>query len=132
MPLHAELQTFFDSHAAKTCDCRRAAHDQLAPVLAAVQDIRAHLNDLEAKLEQAELAAHDQVLDNTMGWMHTRLDAAKQRCEGVRREIRDLAKSLVEVEQCFDQGVIDTNLVLVAHGKDGTIAIATPVAPSVP
>lgn len=127
--LHPALQAVVDAHRAKTCQCRRDAHDQLAPILAAVQGIRAHVNDLEAQLEQAELAAHDGALDNTMNWMHTRLNAAKERCEGARREIRDLAKALVEVEQCFDQGVIDLNTLLTVHGKDGTIAQATPSVP---
>lgn len=134
MALHPELQKFFDTHAAKTCDCKRAAHDQLGPILTLCQEIRTHIHDLEARLEQAELAAHDHALDGKFEWMHTRLNAGKVRCENFRREARDLAKVLVEIEESFNQDVIDMNTMLAIRGSGGTIATATPVAvtPSVP
>lgn len=118
----ARLQAFFDTHQAKTADMKRRGHDQLSIVMQAVDEISAHMNDLQSQLTQAELEAHDHALDGKYQWMHTRLDAAILRGGNVRREIRDWARVLVEVEESFNQDVIDVNAVLAIRGKDGTMA----------
>lgn len=122
--MHAELQSFFDANQEKTADCKRAAHDQLSTIMGMCDTVDAHISDLQSKLTQAELAAHDHVLDGKMEWMHTRLAAAKHRASEFRRAGRDLARVLVEVEESFNQDTLDVATMLSVRGKDGTVAMA--------
>lgn len=130
--MHAELQAFFTANAAATCDCKRVAHEQMAPMMQSGAAIVAHLHDLKHKLTLAELAPHDHALDGKFEWMHTRLDAGIVRVAEWLRSGRDLAKVLVEVDQGFTQDVINLNAMLQVKGADGTVARIFPAPPSVP
>jgi hypothetical protein len=128
--MHPELQGFFDAHGAKTAGLKRAAHDSLSQLMQMCDEIDAHISDLQSKLTQAELAAHDHALDGKLEWMHTRLNAAKHMAAEYRRAARGLARVLVEVDESFSQDVIDVNTMLAVRGRDGTKA--TGPAASVP
>lgn len=101
--MHEALRTFFDNHREKTCACKRAAHDQLGPILDATLGVEQHIRDLQAQLTRAELAPHDAELDGKMEWMHVRLRSALQRCENTKTALRDLAKVIAEVEAGFTE-----------------------------
>ncbi len=79
----------------------------------------AHLSDLEDKLVDAELAAHDGSLDPLMGWMHTRIAAAKTKFEELRRVVRESARAMAEAEGGFNKDQIDMARMLAARGKEG-------------
>jgi hypothetical protein len=101
--LHAELESFFDAHKAKTGQCKRKAHDELSRLMATLDEIAAHFNDLTSKLTAAELASHDHAIDGKMEWMHTRLRAGGTCVDEMRAALRRLARVSVEIEQGFDQ-----------------------------
>lgn len=114
--MHPALRTFFDTHQAKTCACKRQVHDDLGPIMQTMDGVTNHLNDLQTKLTMAELAEHDHALDGKLQWMHTRLEAGLIRAAAVRTAVRDMAKVLVEVEESFSQDVIDLNFALSGKG----------------
>lgn len=110
--MHKELSAFFETHAEKTSEHKRAAHDQMSPMIEMVAGVQTHVIDLQSKLHQAELARHDHSLDPKMAWMHKRLRVVGERAAACRVAIAELAKSLVDLESGFDKDTIDINTML--------------------
>jgi hypothetical protein len=96
-----------DTHASGTATLRAAVHQALRPQFTVLHDVRAHLATLERELHDAELAAHDGVLDDKMRYMHTRIAAAQQYADATVASLRALAQVLVEVEKGLAQDALE-------------------------
>jgi hypothetical protein len=114
--LHPALQRFVDKHRATTVDHKRAAHDQLRPILGMASTMLAHLNALQQELTAAELEEHDHALDGTLNFMHTRLKGAQDKCAEFIRVGRELAQIYVEVARGLESDIEAANRIL--NGPD--------------
>jgi hypothetical protein len=110
--MHPALAHFFDTHREGTAAHKRAMHDQLAPIMETAGAIRSHAITLEAKLQAAELEAHDHVLDGKMEYMHGKLRVLEQRAAAVQVAGRELAHALADVEHSFTQDALDVDAAL--------------------
>lgn len=128
--LHPSLQRFVDKHQTGTAKHKRAAHDQLRPILATTAAVQAHVVELQQELTAAELEAHDHALDGTLNFMHIRLKGAAEKAAEFARVGRELAQILVEVENGLAQDIAGAHRILRGPNVEPSAADAQPESAS--
>jgi prefoldin subunit 5 len=105
--LHPELDGFFTKHRAKSSMRRSEISAQMQPITQTIAQLRAHVMEMQADLQQAELAATADPFTNKLQYMHTRLAALDDRGTALFQAAREFLRVYAEVEQGLTQDQID-------------------------